>query len=77
MAVVSPDPRIAEWLEACGIDPSKTRRVIIDINMEQCVIAYVERYVDEGAFDAKRLALTGMDIRIVPVDPVAEADDGQ
>lgn len=43
-------PEISEFMRKLGLDPTLTKRVIIDINAEDVVRVYVEGYADSRAF---------------------------
>ena len=45
------NPQIVEFIRRLGLDPSLTRRVIVDMNVDDVVRVYVEGFADRAAFE--------------------------
>lgn len=44
--VCTPDERITEFLENIGVDTSKTRKVVITIEVDSAVIVEIEQHLE-------------------------------
>lgn len=56
-----------EWLEAAGVIPNKTRRVIIDAQVGDVVMLYVEMYASNKMLDftPAEAGMLGARVRII------------
>ena len=53
-----------EFYDALGLDPAMVKRVVIDIDVNSVVMAYVEMYTDEKALNVFS-SLDGVQIEVV------------
>ena len=60
------DKRVAEWLWKIGINPTDTRRVVIDIPCDGPVYMYIERFGNSRIFEVEPPPELTTAIRLVP-----------
>ncbi len=66
MFIAGTDARITKLLEAMGIVPEKTRRVVIDMGVEDIVVSVTEAYISDDDID--RLTEVVRQFKLVPKD---------
>lgn len=56
---------VTEFIKRLGVDPSMTRRVVIDIPMDGPVVAYVEMYASRGALEIITHADLAPEVKVI------------
>jgi len=59
------DDEITNFIESLGIDPTMTKRVIIDIDIDGPVKVYVEMYASKGSLKIITNTLLAPKIKII------------
>lgn len=67
MPVVAPSEQLSQFIRDLGLDPSLTRRIVIDIPLHGVAKVYVELLMSERAIEVNVPAfLAGAEIEVVP-----------
>ena len=73
--IAAADKRVNELLKAMGIQPEKTRRVVIEINVHDVLVTVTEQYT--SIEDVAALTETVRQFKLVPIKEEAEASAAQ
>ena len=66
--IIQGNPFHERLCAALGIDPKKTRRIVLDVSVDDAISVYIEQYGDERLLDLELPALPTVAIRSFTVE---------